>query len=57
MLEATVVTGVKYGSEAWVFRKADEDLLDVFQRNYLRIVRVTRLTYIISNSRLYEKCG
>ena len=30
ILEATVMTVVKYGSEAWVLRKADEDLLDVF---------------------------
>ena len=30
ILEATVMTVVKYGSEAWVLQKADEDLLDVF---------------------------
>ena len=30
ILEATVMTVVKYGSEAWVLLKADEDLLDVF---------------------------
>ena len=51
------MTVVKYGSEAWVLRKADENLLDVFQRNCLRIVLGTRLTDRISNSRLYEKCG
>jgi hypothetical protein len=32
-------------------------LLDVFQRNCLRIVLGTRLTDRISNDRLYEKCG
>ena len=51
------MTVVKYGSEAEVLRKADEDLLDVFQRNCLRIVLGTRLTDRISNSRLYEKYG
>ena len=51
------MTLVKYGSEAWALRKADENLLDVFQRNCLRIVLGTRLTDRISNSRLYEKCG
>ena len=40
-----------------MLRKADEDLLDVFQRNCQRIVLGTRLTDRISNSRLYEKCG
>ena len=51
------MTVVTYGSEAWALRKADENLLDVFQRNCLRIVLGTRLTDHISNSRLYEKCG
>ena len=51
------MTVVKYGSEAWALRKADENLLHVFQRNCLRIVLGTRLTDRISNSRLYEKCG
>ena len=51
------MTVVKYGSEAWALRKADENLLDFFQRNCLRIVLGTRLTDRISNSRLYEKCG
>ena len=55
--EATVMTVVKYGSEAWALQKADENLLYVFQRNSLRIVLGTRLTYHISNSRLYEECG
>ena len=57
ILEATVMTVVKYGSEAWALRKADENLLDAFQRNCLRIVLGTRVTDRISNSRLYEKCG
>ena len=48
---------VKYVSEAWALRKADEYLLDVFQRNWLRIVLCTWLTDRISNSRLYEKGG
>ena len=51
------MTLIKYGSEAWALQKADENLLDVFQRNCLRIVLGTRLTDRISNSRLYEKCG
>ena len=54
MLEATVMTVGKYDSEAWSLRKTKEDLLGVFQRNYIRIVLVTRLTDSISNSRLYE---
>ena len=57
ILEATVMTVVKYGSEAWGLRKADENLLNVFQRNCLRIVLGTRLTDRISNSSLYDKCG
>ena len=57
MLEAKVMAVVKYGSEAWVFRKADEDLLDVFERNYLQIVLGTWLTDCISYSRLFEKYG
>ena len=57
ILEATVMTMVKYGSEAWVQRKADEVLLGVFQRNCLRTVLGTRLTDRISNSRLYKKCS
>ena len=57
ILEATVMTVVKYGSEAWALRTADEDLLDVFLRNCLRIVLGTRLTDRISNNRLNEKCG
>ena len=57
ILETTVMTVVKFSSEAWALRKVDEDLLDVFQRNCLRIVLGTRLTDRISNSRLYEKCG
>ena len=52
-----VMTEVKHGSEAWVLRKADEDLPNVFQRNSLLIVLGTWLTKRISNSRLYGKCG
>jgi len=48
-----VMTAVKYGSEAWVLRKTDADLLDVFQRNCLRIVLGTRQTDRILNSWLY----
>ena len=51
------MTVVKYGSEAWALRKTDEDLLDVFHRNCLRIVLGTQQIDLISNSRLYEKCG
>ena len=51
------MTVVKYGSEAWTLRKADENLIDVFQGNCLRIVLGTRLTDRIPNSRLYGKCG
>ena len=57
ILEGTVMTVVKYGSEAWALRKTDGDLLDVFQRNCLHIVLDTRLTDRISNCSLYEKCG
>jgi len=51
------MTVVKHGSEAWALRKADENLLNVFQRNCLRIVLGIWLTEHISNSRSYEKCG
>ena len=51
------MTVVKYGFEAWALRKAEENLLGVFQRNCLRIVLGTRLTDRISNSMLYEKCS
>jgi len=44
ILGATVMTVVKYGSEAWALRKADEYLLDVFQRNCLRIFLGTRMS-------------
>ena len=56
MLVAIVMTMVKYDSEVWVLRKANEDLLDVLKRNCLQIFICTRLTDRISNSRLYEKC-
>ena len=48
---------VKHGSEAWALRKVEENLLNVFQRNYLQIFLGTWLTESISNSRLYEKYG
>ena len=50
------MTVVKYCCEAWALRNVDDDLLDVFQRNGLRIVLGTRLTNRLSNNRLYEKC-
>ena len=56
ILEGRVMTVVKYGSEVWALVKADEDLLDVLQRNCLWIVLCTRQTDLFSNSRLYEKC-
>jgi hypothetical protein len=57
ILEATVMTVVKYGSEAWALQKTDEDLLDVFQRNCLKTVLDSHLTDRISNNMLYDKCG
>ena len=51
------MTVVRYGPEAWALGKADENLLDVFQRNCLRIVLGTQLIDRISNRRLYEKRG
>ena len=51
------MTVVKYGSGTWTLRKANEDFLDVFQRNCLTIVQGTWLTGRISNNRQYEKCG
>ena len=48
ILEATVMTAVKYGSEAWTLRKADENLQHIFLRNCLRIVLGIRLTDRIS---------
>jgi len=57
ILEATMMTVIKYGSEAWALRKADEDLLDVVQRNCSLIAVGIQLTDCISNSWLCEKCG
>ena len=54
ILEATVMTVVKYDSKMWVLQKAEEDLLDVFQRHCLQIVFGTQLTDCISNSELYK---
>ena len=56
-LKAAVITLVSYGSEAGALQKATKILLDIFQRNCLRIILGTRLTDCISNSRLYKKCG
>ena len=44
IMEAAVMTVVEYGSEAWMLRKTEEELLDVFQKKYLRVVLGTRLT-------------
>ena len=57
ILEATMITVIKYVFEVWAPRKVDEDFLDVFLRSCLRIVLGTRLTERMSNSRLYERCG
>jgi len=57
VLEATVITVVKYSSRIWELQETEEDLLDVFQRNCLRIVLGTRLTDRALNGRLYGKCG
>ena len=35
ILEATVMTIVKYGSEVWALRKTDNKLPDIYQRNCL----------------------
>jgi hypothetical protein len=57
----TVMTVVENGSETWVLRKTEEDLLVVvcffFQRNCLRIFLGTHLTDRISNHKLHEKEG
>jgi len=39
-LKTTVMTVVKYCSEAWILRKTEEDLLDVLQTNQLWVVWV-----------------
>ena len=51
------MTVIQYGSEAWELRKTEEDLLDVFHINCLRIALGTRLTDGMFNSKLYKKCG
>ena len=48
-------TVVKLGYDTWGLRNTENDLLDVFQRNYLRILLGIRLTDRISNSNLCEK--
>ena len=57
IMAATATTVVKYGSEKWALRKADKDLLEVFQRNWQRFVLDTWLTDRISNSRWCKKCS
>ena len=57
ILDATVMTVVKYNSETLLLQKADEDLLDVLQRNCLRIFPGTQLIDRVSNSRRYERRG
>ena len=48
ILEAKLMTLIKYDSEAWVIRKnTEEHFLDVFQRNCLRTVLGTRLTVFL----------
>jgi len=37
--------------------KSDEDLIDVYRKNYIRTVLGTRLIDRISKRRLHEKCG
>ena len=46
------MTMVKYGSEAWMLWETEENLLDVSQRNYQRIILSTQLTDHIPNSNL-----
>ena len=55
LLEPTVMRVIKYGPEGWGFEKT-RDSLYVFQRNYLSIVLGSRLTDLISYSKLCKKC-
>ena len=57
ILKAVAMRVVKFCLEVWALQKLDEDLLDVFQTNCLRISFGSQLTDRISNSRLYDKCG
>ena len=53
-MEAMAMTMVKYDSETWAaHRKEEDDLLNIFQRIYGRIVLCTRLTDRISYNKLY----
>ena len=56
IFEATLMTVVKFGSDAWAIGKTEEDLLDVCQKSCLRNGLGSWLSDRISNSRLYEKC-
>ena len=51
------MTVAKCGSETWVLRKMEDDLLDVFLKNCLWIVVGIRLNDLIANSKLCKKCG
>jgi len=53
------MTAVKYGSETWTLRKADEDLLDVFQRNRPRMkdYRLPKIARFGQPSRAKRKAG
>ena len=43
ILEAIARTVVKYGSETWALRKTEENILDVFQGNSLKLILETCL--------------
>ena len=55
ILEATVMTLVKYGFEIREHRKPDDDLLHVFQRNWLRMVLGTKRFGLDTDGFGYEK--
>ena len=57
VLEAVLMIAVQNSSETCVLRKPEEDLLNVLQRNCLRVVLRARLTDRISNDELYRKCS
>ena len=52
ILVVTVMAAVELYFEAKKLRKIDEDLLDVFQRNCLRIVFGNWLTGGVTNSKM-----
>ena len=57
ILEATMMTVVKYDSGAWALRKTEEDFLEIFPRYCPQTVLGSRLTDRIYNGRLYEMFG